>query len=323
MIIICIFDFSVLYLLSASVDKALFSIQALFPIFIVSANSSLALAALNIESRKRTSLIPKSSKTDIKFPPFFSTFPKPSKNLINALDASFSHASAKSFADIPAILAYFSTPSNPSAAEASIWIINLEKADPPISASIPTDDKAAAKPTISDSVIPTVDPAPASLIAIETISASVVALLFPKATIEEPNLSKSFWDIPVILANLAKESAASFADKFVASPKSIIVFVNDNTFSVFIPNCPAASATEFISVVVAGISVASFLIPFRNSASSSSVASTVFSTPIKESSKSIAVLTDAVKAPPITKENFDIFFPASSITLPASLNFLA
>ncbi|MPN54096.1 hypothetical protein SDC9_201765 [bioreactor metagenome] len=81
--------------------------------------------------------------------------------------------------------------------------MTLEKALPPASASMPTELKAAEKDIISDSVIPTCVPAPANLMAIDTISASVVAILLPSATIVEPNLSKSFWDIRVILANLA------------------------------------------------------------------------------------------------------------------------
>ena len=40
------------------------------------------------------------------------------------------------------------------------------------------------------------------LVAISTISFSVVAILFPSATTVDPNLSKFFWLIPVTLANL-------------------------------------------------------------------------------------------------------------------------
>ena len=107
--------------------------------------------------------------------------------------------------------------------------------------------------------------------------------------------------MPVMFANLAKAVAASVAPIFVDSPKSIIVFENANTFSVFIPNWPAASATFDISTAVAGNSLAIPLMPFSKSAYDkttlpfeSTTSSTVFLTPANADSKSIAALTLAV-----------------------------
>ena len=86
-------------------------------------------------------------------------------------------------------------------------------------------------------------------------------------------------------------------------PRSIIAFEKSNMFSVFIPNCPAASATADISVVEEGISFAMSLMPCFNSSICSFVPSTVFSTPAKASSKSIALLALKVKADILAAEN--------------------
>ena len=148
---------------------------------------------------------------------------------------------------IPVASSSFLTWSKPVFDATCILTSVLEIAEPPISASIPTDDSAAESPRISASLIPTCEPAPANLNAIAVISASVVAKLLPKSTIDDPNLSNSVWGIPVIFASFAKDVAATSADRFVDSPISIIVFVNPTTFSVLIPNCPAASAVAAIS----------------------------------------------------------------------------
>ena len=76
----------------------------------------------------------------------------------------------------------------PVSVASCICTINLENADPPASASIPTEDKAAANPTMSPSDIPICLPAPASRKPISVISDSVVAKLFPKSTMAEPRL---------------------------------------------------------------------------------------------------------------------------------------
>ena len=124
-----------------------------------------------------------------------------------------------------------------------------------------------------------------------------------------------------MFANFANELAASSADKLVEFPKSIITFVNDNISSVLIPNCPAASATADISVVLDGISFAISLMPCLSSSICASVPSTVFSTPAKASSKSIALLALATNAVPVATEKADIFLPAFSILFPTFSTF--
>ena len=239
---------------------------------------------------------------------------------------------SKSLKDIPV---FFNTLFNlfPLCSTAfCIFTIAFDIAEPPISASIPTELNAVASPKICPSDIPIWWPAPASLIAIFTISASVVAKLFPKSTIDEPNLSKSFCDICVIFANLASCDAASSAVKFVEFPKSIIAFEKLNILSVCIPNCPAASATAEISVVLDGISSAISFIPCFKFAICCFVPSTVFSTPVKAVSNSFAELTAPVATAAIGNVSFvvivvpilsilldifDTFLPNSSILLPA------
>ena len=122
----------------------------------------------------------------------------------------------------------------------------FETAEPPISASTPTDERAVARPKISPCVNPICVPAPANRKAISVISDSVVAKLFPKSTIADPRLLNLSCGNLVMLANLARDVAACSADMFVDSPMSIMVFVKLTTFSVLIPNCPAASATAAI-----------------------------------------------------------------------------
>ncbi len=165
------------------------------------------------------------------FPPQFTACTKDSQDTPCSATACFRGAKA----------------STPVSVANCICTINLENADPPASASIPTDDNAAAKPTMSPSVMPICFPAPAKRKPISVISDSVVAKLLPKSTIAEPRLLNLSCDICVMLAKRARDVAAVSADIFVDSPISIIVLVNPTTLSVFIPNCPAASATFAIS----------------------------------------------------------------------------
>ena len=96
---------------------------------------------------------------------------------------------------------------------------------------MPTELKAAEKDMICASVMPTCDPAPAIRSPISVISLSVVAKLFPRATIVEPSFWKLSCGIPVILASLASAVAASSALKFVESPSMTIVLVKPKIFS--------------------------------------------------------------------------------------------
>ncbi len=109
----------------------------------------------------------------------------------------------------------------------------------------------------------------------------------------------------MILANLANELAASSDPRLVDSPISIIVLEKASTLSVWIPNCPADSATVAISEALAGNSLDISLIPADKSSYEistlpfvSTTSSTVFFTPAKALSKSIADFT-AKATPPI------------------------
>ena len=93
---------------------------------------------------------------------------------------------ANSRADIPATDANSSRSSPPFATAFSISVIVCVIAVPPASASMPTEDIAAASAMISGSVNPANSPADARRVAIATISASVVAKLLPRPTITEP-----------------------------------------------------------------------------------------------------------------------------------------
>ena len=85
---------------------------------------------------------------------------------------------------------------------------------------------------ICASVMPTWDPAPAIRSPIAVISLSVVAKLFPSATMVEPSFLKLSWGMPVIFASLASAVAASSALKFVESPSMTMVFVKPRMLSV-------------------------------------------------------------------------------------------
>ena len=90
--------------------------------------------------------------------------------------------------------------------------------------------------------------------------------------------------------------------------------------SVFIPNCPAASATADISVALAGSSVDICLIPFSSSANCSSVAFTVFFTPAKALSNSIADLVANVPTLTIGTVTYLVnVLPTLEIVLPTVL----
>ena len=183
-------DSSVLYRSSASCVSAVFSLQAFVPIDNALVNTSLAPDALSNASRIRISDSPISSKVLIADPPFLFMLSSPLIKLMIALAASSSNAFLNSSALIPATEANCSNCSPPFCVARFIFEIKLEKAVPPASASIPTEDSAPENDMIWASVKPTWCPAPAILIAMSTISDSVVARLFPSATMVDPSLSK-------------------------------------------------------------------------------------------------------------------------------------
>ena len=127
---------------------------------------------------------------------------------------------------MPDTRAKSSSASPPVAAATSMLTSALEKAEPPISASMPTDDSAAAKPRICDSERPTCVPAAARRMAMFMIADSVVAQLLPRSTSDAPRLSNSLWFMPVMFANFASTLAASSATMSVELPRSIMVRAN-------------------------------------------------------------------------------------------------
>ena len=107
-------------------------------------------------------------------------------NRVKAPAASSLKAVSNSLAVKPATEAYFLRSLLPVSTAICTLDMNLLMEVPPISAEIPTEDMAAAKARICDSLIPRFVPAEASLMDISTISLSVVAKLLPRATTAEP-----------------------------------------------------------------------------------------------------------------------------------------
>ena len=133
--------------------------------------------------------MPKSSRVPNRSPPALSIFPKPSTKDIVAPAASSLNAFLNSLPVMPATLANFASSSPPALAS----LINVfENAVPPACASIPTLERAPAKPRVCASVRPITFPAPARRRPISMISLSVVARLLPRSTIVEPRLENFF-----------------------------------------------------------------------------------------------------------------------------------
>ena len=173
--------------------------------------------------------------------------PRPSTKDDTAPAASFCHAVRNSAAVMPAVCAIRSSESPPWRVALSICLNVLLMAVPPASASMPTDDNADAKPSTSCSDMPTELPAAAIRWAIDTMSRSVEAPALPSATMVEPRLSTSSCEVPITFMSCASDVAASSADRFVVSPRSIMTRVNAATSSMPTPSWPAASATAAIS----------------------------------------------------------------------------
>ena len=135
--------------------KAVFSFQAPVAFCIASENKPALDDERNKASLKRTSVIPISSRVFIADCPLPSMLPNPVIKAVIASPALSLNAEANCSLLIPATSAYCSSLSLPVSTANCISTMTLEKALPPASASIPTDDKAPAKPTIWASVIPT------------------------------------------------------------------------------------------------------------------------------------------------------------------------
>ena len=85
-------------------------------------------------------------------------------------------------------------------------------------------------------------PAEAMRVAMSTILLSVVAMLLPSSTATLPNRSKFVCAMPVMFANCANDELALSAVRSVVSAKSAMTPVNDTTFWVAMPSCPALAA---------------------------------------------------------------------------------
>ena len=91
----------------------------------------------------------------IALSPSSSSLDRPTINDWNAAAGSLSHRALNCCPVIPATLPKSSSASPPVADATSILINAFEKAEPPIWASMPTEDNAAAKPNTCASVRPT------------------------------------------------------------------------------------------------------------------------------------------------------------------------
>ena len=171
----------------ASLVRAVFCCQAVFAVFtapvIWSAARPRALSILLCRMPVR----PRSSSTRTVLSPCSSSLPSPPIKEVRALMASFFHAEENSSEDIPAIRANSARSSPPFATAFSMALSVWVMAVPPASASMPTEDIAAARAMISGSVSPASLPADARRVPIATISDSVVAKLLPRSTMTEPS----------------------------------------------------------------------------------------------------------------------------------------
>ena len=119
--------------------------------------------------------------------PLASLSDSPLIKLAMAPAASVWNACLNSEALIPATFANCWRDSLPVSTASCMLESRVLNAEPPASASMPTELKAAEKDMICASVMPTWDPAPAIRSPIAVISLSVVAKLFPSATMVEPS----------------------------------------------------------------------------------------------------------------------------------------
>ena len=125
----------------------------------------------------------------------------------------------------------------------------MEKAVPPASASMPTEEIAAEMPMISGALMPACVAVAAIRCDISAILLSVVAKLLPSATITAPIFPYLLVSSRVTLAYCASIVAASSAVMFVALPSSSTVSVKLAMSVTRMPSCPAISAMAAISVV--------------------------------------------------------------------------
>ena len=240
-------DSAVSYRLDASSIRAVPFSNSALPISIALDRTPVAEERRRSASDSRMPVMPSSVSTALVDMPICSVCERPSTKAVSASAGRVSHIVANCSADMPDTCANSSRDSPPSSTALPMRFIVVDMAVPPASASMPTDDIAAAMPRISPSESCACAPAPARRIDMSTISDSVVAKLLPRPTTEAPRRPTSCWLVWVMFMNRASAVAAWSADMFVDSPRSIIVRVNPRTFGVAMPSWPAASATAAIS----------------------------------------------------------------------------
>ena len=141
-------DCSVVYLCVASFARALPSSKASFEICCALSNRSAAPAALRSEALRVISVIPMSSSTLMALVPLSSEAASPWTKAAIAPAASSWKACLNSAEDIPATEANCCSDSPPVSVASCMLTMTLENADPPASALMPTEERAAAKPMI-------------------------------------------------------------------------------------------------------------------------------------------------------------------------------
>ena len=150
----------------------------------------------------------------------------PAKSWVRAAAASSRHACAKASELMPAAFAQSSRASLPVATATSISDMVREMAEPPIWASIPTELREAASPRTCASLRPIWPPAPAILMAISMMAASVVAELLPSPTMVAPIRSMSVVAVPMMFMKRASCIEPSSRLRFVATSRSPMTDAN-------------------------------------------------------------------------------------------------
>ena len=319
---IFILDSVVSYRMAASSWSALLSSQASFDIFRLSLNSSFAPDVRLKASDTLISLISSSASISLVDLPCLVVSLNPTTKSASAPAASSRQALANSPAVMPATSANPYRSSDPVSIASWIRLMTREKAVPPACASMPRADSAVAIPRTSASDILACLAAPANRFAISRISFSVVAELLPSSTIADPARSKSFCDMPMMLANRARSVAPSWPMMFVATDRSAMTLVNSTMWSLSMPSCPAVSARAVSSTTLTGISFDISRKAWPILSSSSPVRLVVLRTPAMPDSKSIAAVTPAVPIARIGAVTFNVrFFPTVAILSPTACIF--
>ena len=216
--------------------RAEFCSQASLPMSRESLRRSPAPASCSMTWVSPVPLTPMSPKVWTTFPPLSLTPLSPLVIMSTARTGSDSNAWANCLEDTPATLARFSRPSPPVFTSSYILFMTRDITPPPSSDWIPTEAMAFARASTSDSVAPASLPAPERRWDISRMSFSVDAPLLPSSTRVEPKRLISEPVVPITFAICAIEVDASSAVRFVDSPRSIIVFVNETTSFVFTPS---------------------------------------------------------------------------------------